>query len=369
MDATAVAIATQISRNTDEPGTGRDTMDPETIDALVEPIHQALQNLVQNRQDEANGRRMRLTNPLRMFGLRSRTSNSGRSQSSNLSAGNIPPRGDAGEQEPGTLREEAARNITVVVVAIRPAVTNIEPPSQSPRASTNARASLMALPPLQEVGDLNSPARNQGHRHQLNRRLRLSHVRHVTQRVVPSNVDWLQNSNFVSSRVLRTLSFNRAAEVSPTSSRYNPLGSQDSPPGPNPPPSTPAEHTVSYLSSDPAQPSRRQSFLSTFQSLHGNGSSAHDELGSEDINPLHTERTHRSNRQRRRSESDAARHRLLGSGSARRNGVVEPDSLGEGEDRSSRNWLIYVIGTNASGDHHAWTLPGIFNDVSSLHCM
>ncbi|KAJ5215196.1 uncharacterized protein N7498_001603 [Penicillium cinerascens] len=66
-----------------------------------------------------------------------------------------------------------------------------------------------------------------------------------------------------------------------------------------------------------------------------------------------------SARQRRRSDSEFARHRALGSGSVRRNGVVEPD---QPPPNGGRSWLIYVVGTNLSENHPALTTPSLFTD-------
>jgi hypothetical protein len=66
--------------------------------------------------------------------------------------------------------------------------------------------------------------------------------------------------------------------------------------------------------------------------------------------------------QRRRSDSEYARHRELGSGAVRRNGVVEPDT----PTPAGRSWLIYVVGTNLSENHPAFATPSLFTDVSSF---
>lgn len=70
-------------------------------------------------------------------------------------------------------------------------------------------------------------------------------------------------------------------------------------------------------------------------------------------------------RQRRRSDSETARHRGLGSGAARRNGVVEPDG---GAPTAGRSWLIYVVGTNLAENHPALATPSLFTDVSCSEC-
>lgn len=127
----------------------------------------------------------------------------------------------------------------------------------------------------------------------------------------------------------------------------------ESPPGPYPPPSTPA------VSSGTNTPSRRPSSSSA---IHPGGLLPQlNEDPSSAIDPMETEPSFASARQRRRSESEAARHRHLGSGAARRNGVVEPDNPGT---PVGRTWLIYVVGTNLSENHPAFATPSLFTDVS-----
>ncbi|CAL5869654.1 uncharacterized protein PFLUO_LOCUS3884 [Penicillium psychrofluorescens] len=133
----------------------------------------------------------------------------------------------------------------------------------------------------------------------------------------------------------------------------------ESPPGPIPPPSTPAEQGLSAVSSGTSTPSRRPSSASAMyadalpilnedQSLQPTVEPADDA-----IPPPST--AHR----RRRSDSEFARHRALGSGAVRRNGMVEPD---QPSPSSGRSWLIYVVGTNLSENHPALTTPSLFTD-------
>lgn len=136
----------------------------------------------------------------------------------------------------------------------------------------------------------------------------------------------------------------------------------ESPPGPHPPPSTPAEHGVSTVSSGASTPSRRPSSASAMSPgilphLHeGYPLQPTVEPAEEPIPPS-------AARQRRRSDSEYARHRALGSGSVRRNGMVEPD---QPPPSGGRSWLIYVVGTNLSENHPALTTPSLFTDVSSF---
>lgn len=132
----------------------------------------------------------------------------------------------------------------------------------------------------------------------------------------------------------------------------------ESPPGPNPPPSTPAD-----IRSGQATPIRRPSSASAApnQTL--------PELDEDhpqqriDTSPSESFSTAR---QRRRSDSEFARRPELGSGAARRNGMVEPDHPPAGAGRS---WLIYVVGTNVSPDHPAFTMPSLFTDNPSYEDM
>lgn len=135
----------------------------------------------------------------------------------------------------------------------------------------------------------------------------------------------------------------------------------ESPPGPHPPPSTPAEHAASTESSGTSTPSRRPSSASAMgpdPTGHHHGHTMQPTVDSTReppaFNPAH---------QRRRSDSEFARHRALGSGSVRRNGMVEPD---QPPPTGGRSWLIYVVGTNLSENHPALTTPSLFTDVSSF---
>ena len=60
-------------------------------------------------------------------------------------------------------------------------------------------------------------------------------------------------------------------------------------------------------------------------------------------------------RNRPRSEGDFLR---FGSGSSRRNGIVEPDNNVPGH----RSWIIYVLGGNYPEDHPILTTPSLFTD-------
>lgn len=133
----------------------------------------------------------------------------------------------------------------------------------------------------------------------------------------------------------------------------------DSPPGPHPPPSTPAD-----IRSGHATPIRRPSSASAgpTQTL----SDLDEDHPQPELDQPPPETSFNTARQRRRSDSEFARRPELGSGAARRNGMVEPDHPPTGAGRS---WLIYVVGTNVSPDHPAFTMPSLFTDNPSYEDM
>ncbi|KAJ5666274.1 uncharacterized protein N7477_008722 [Penicillium maclennaniae] len=139
---------------------------------------------------------------------------------------------------------------------------------------------------------------------------------------------------------------------------FPPSALSESPPGPHPPPSTPAEHGVSAVSSGTSTPGRRPSSASAMSPSvlpH-----LHEETPLQPTaEPTEEPIPPSAARQRRRSDSEYARHRALGSGSVRRNGMVEPD---QPSPSGGRSWLIYVVGTNLSENHPALTTPSLFTD-------
>lgn len=132
----------------------------------------------------------------------------------------------------------------------------------------------------------------------------------------------------------------------------------DSPPGPNPPPSTPAD-----IRSGHATPIRRPSSASA---VHSPGLPDLEESGDIHNAGLPAESEFHAARQRQRSDSEFARRPELSSGNSRRNGVVEPDRP---SGSAGRSWLIYVVGTNVSPDHPAFTMPSLFTDNPSYEDM
>lgn len=176
-------------------------------------------------------------------------------------------------------------------------------------------------------------------------------------------------ANYDSQRHQRMHSMSRQGSLDTTtvSGSAIPLALSESPPGPHPPPSTPADPGLSAYSSGTTTPSRRPSSASASQ---------HPPLPSRDLASQHLreagiltpeDRALHAVQQRRRSDFEFARQRDLGAGAARRNGVVEPDEVEAGDPppQGSRSWLIYVVGTNLSEDHPAFATPSLFTDVST----
>ena len=176
-------------------------------------------------------------------------------------------------------------------------------------------------------------------------------------------------ANYDSQRHQRMQSSSRSAsgDTTPVTTAAIPMILSETPAGPNAPPSTPADPYLSAQPSGTNTPNRRPSSASAAQQSQG---PYHDNLlgnlGESRSSSSAPHDPHHAVRQRRRSDSEFARHRDLGAGAARRNGVVEPDDA----PSQGRTWLIYVVGTNLSEDHPAFATPSLFTDVSfmSHHC-
>jgi len=141
----------------------------------------------------------------------------------------------------------------------------------------------------------------------------------------------------------------------------------DSPTGPLPPPSTPASSGLSAVSSGATTPTFAASPSSptTQPSASPRRGSFIRRPTASSLEPTAEEAQtrHRTPRQRRLSESDFTR---FGSGSSRRNGVVEPDhNPGEG----SRSWIIYVLGGSYPENHPILTTPSLFTDSPTYEDM
>lgn len=265
---------------------------------------------------------------------------------------------------PSTLNEDNSdsadgRTVTLVVVGVR---------SVPPEHITHEDASV-AEPALDTLLNLPvAPSNNilrsgtSGLLRHADGRPRFPHLRRASMGGVntfPANYD--------SQRHQRMLIPGRQGSIDTTSAGASTASAfSESPPGPHPPPSTPADPGLSAYPSGATTPNRRPSSASAVQ---------HPPLPSRDvtINHLHDtgilaagDQITRTVQQRRRSDSEFARHRDLGAGAARRNGIVNLDDVEPGDPPSQvgRSWLIYVVGTNLSEDHPAFATPSLFTDVS-----
>ncbi|KAG8531602.1 uncharacterized protein KY384_003232 [Bacidia gigantensis] len=309
LSATALALAAQMSGNSEQSVTNVQSLRSDGSDGRLNPVYQILNHIIRAHGSESQDMRSDVSpalNSLRIFRFVSRSTassptatppSSERPNSARLMRGSSANGDDSSNERTGG-------NVTIVVVAVHSALSDGDSSDAGSLDNASLREtpldSLINLPTLDETTNL----------------MRTNTV---------AREDALLNPGIATS-----------------------LGFIDSPPGPIPPPSTPAEHTLSRVSSQPTTPNRRPF------------------LARGDINVRGE--TVRFSQQRRRSDSESVRHRNLGAGAARRNGVVEPDTLSAGEETASdgQNWLIYIVGTDLSENHPAWAAPSLFTDVSVL---
>lgn len=348
LQVAAAAIAAQLSGNTTPTLPNIESLGNEGFDASLESLFQSLQQATsaQDNQMESSGNRNASQpgastplNFLRVFRFSNNDSPAGRTASRGTEQMDMEDGGEEGTE---------GRTVTLVVVGVRSVPSNgpLGNPQNGGGIGLDALLGLPHLPPIsgnttQEGGNLGNPA-----------------SRVPTPRFnnggVNSSTDNLNSGNArPSSGILR----NPLEPISPAL----PSVLADSPPGPYPPPSTPAE-VPTTLSSGNSTPSRRPSSASAMSpnllpQVHEEP--LQESTPSESYPPTAGSGV----RQRRRSDSEFARHRHLGSGSSRRHGVVEPD---QPTPSGGRTWVIYVVGTNLSENHPAFATPSLFTDVSSL---
>lgn len=247
------------------------------------------------------------------------------------------------------------RTVTLVVVGVR----SVPSGSTSGLGNTDpdhpSLDSLLHLPIMPST----NPLSNLGLRRRADSGNRFAHRRSASGAAVhpfPSNYDSQRHH-----RTRAPPAFQ--ADVPHPNAASTLTSASGSPSGPNPPPSTPAEPSLTNT------PSRRPSSASALPPFLPHLDQHMGIDGSVDALPDTTTTTStRQARQRRRSDSEFARHRELGSGASRRNGVVEPDQIpgdgeGVGEGDQGRSWLIYVVGTNLSAHHPALATPSLFTEV------
>jgi len=263
-------------------------------------------------------------------------------------------RGDA----PG---DSEGRTVTLVVVGVRSVpAANVRQEERRPIPDSGLD-SLLDLPALVPSANLIRSATG-GMGRSASGRSRFAHRRRPSiggMNTFPANYD--------SQRHQRPLSSSRPTSglVTANIGVATPVVLSEAPPGPHPPPSTPADLGASAQSSQATTPSRRPSSASA---VHQSPTPMRDAALRHAGISTPADQPTRATTQRRRSDSESARHRELGAGAARRNGVVGPDDV-EAEDGTAsgnRSWLIYVVGTNLAEDHPALTAPSLFTDVSIL---
>ncbi len=355
----ATAIAAQLSGTPEQPVPDMQAIGPDDLDGSLQNLFRTLQNASnftgepRNQDGVHDPSRPGASPPLnfmRVFRFVSQGPNGER-----VGGRARPVDRTAIDEAP---EDADGRTVTLVVVGVRSVPSDTS--GQEDTAATEPDLdTILNLPP-------NAPSTNllrhraSGLLRHANGRARFPHRRRASiggLNTFPANYD--------SQRHQRALSSSSGQGPADTASSSTPLVLSDSPPGPHPPPSTPAEPGLSAYSSAATTPSRRPSSASAIQQPPmPTRDVASQRLREAGIFTPEDQATRVQ--QRRRSDSEFARHRDLGAGAARRNGVVEPDEVDTGDTPASgsRSWLIYVVGTNLSEDHPALTTPSLFTDVS-----
>ena len=339
----AAAIAAQLSgssiNSSDGPNLG-----PEAFDGSIQNFVQTLQEAAsaqagQNIDLNATDGELPPVNFMRVFQFPNDENGTPMPAQSN------PP--TTNDNHDGQAGDPLDRSVTLVLVGVRsmPNFNNGRPNENGTLGpSLDTLLSLPFLPPANVLRNGSSGA--------LFRRSD-TRVRPQSRRHSMTNFNFPQQ--YESQRHSRTRT-SGTTRTSVENGLLTPLS--ESPPGPHPPPSTPAD-----IRSGHATPIRRPSSASA---VHTTGLPDLEEIQDIDGTALPAEAAFNTARQRRRSDSEFARRPELSSGNARRNGVVEPDRPSEGVGRS---WLIYVVGTNVSPDHPAFTMPSLFTDNPSYEDM
>lgn len=371
----AVAIAAQLSGNPDQAITnlqavGVDGFD-DSLNNLFRTLHEATDTM--NSTPNANGssdsatslgslpplnflRVFRFVNTNRDTDAHDNNTAPPRPSSANVSDNPLPP-----DEDPANGAE--GRTVTLVVVGVRSVPSDHI--GQDDVATTGPSLEALLNMPLPPAAPSNL-FRGSGSGSLLRRsdgRSRLPRPRRASaggSNPFPGNHTRQRQHRFSSSPSGSGIS-------TPATASSSISGLADLPSGSHPPPSTPAEAGLSPYASGTTTPSRRPSSASA---MHQPPISTRDMAYSPADDPASSSDQYTTNpvHQRRRSDSEFARHRNLGAGASRRNGVVAPDGVEADNNMGSgsRSWLIYVVGTNISENHPALTTPSLFTDVSVL---
>ena len=368
----AATIAAQLSGTPTQPITNMQAVGSEGLDGSLDNFFQTLQHAASvgsNGSGSEGGDNttqpdgsLPPVNFLRVF----RFVNSNE-QSRQTSGTSTPSVARAQQQEMGESQEGSTtdgedasdgRTVTLVVVGVRSVPANGTGGNEDLGGAGPSLDALLSLPIVPTTNILRAGAG--GLLRRADGRSRFSHRRRASMGGVNSFP-----AGYDSQRHQRTYGSSRSqsGEVTPVTGSSLPTVLSESPPGPHPPPSTPADPSMSAYSSGTTTPSRRPSSASAISppgAPNRRESFARRSIGA-GLEPTAEDAAFQSARQRRRSDSEFARHRDLGSGAARRNGVVGPD---DAPAQGGRSWLIYVVGTNLSEDHPAFATPSLFTDVS-----
>ncbi|KAL1861989.1 hypothetical protein Plec18170_000813 [Paecilomyces lecythidis] len=356
----AAAIAAQLSGTAGPVLPNVQSLGNDGLDGSLENFIQSLQNATsaqtnpsgpEGATDQASDGSLPPVNFLRVFRFVN-PENSGNSGNPGPAGETPSERTDRMDMDEPTPEGSDGRTVTLVVVGVRsvPSSNNVGDQQQQPNNTGPGLDTLLGLPLLPPSDLLRSQSGSRNLLRRADARSRFSPHRHLMGGTNPVPV----NSE---SQRQRSDASRRPSDAGPSGSLSSSLPTvlSESPPGPHPPPSTPAG--LSAVSSGTSTPSRRPSSasaMSPYVTSQNQGSPA-----TQPTSESTEENTFNSARQRRRSDSEFARHRDLGAGAARRNGVVEPDNA---TPSGGRSWLIYVVGTNLSENHPAFATPSLFTD-------
>ena len=388
LNLAAFAMAARLARSSAQTGGNVQEIGPDDLDGNLHNLFRALQNTMLRAAAEPTAtenahsaaRPSGLLNPLsylRVFRfVRDATGTASQTESPMPDRRNAS--GQANDQQANAERgsdDSEGRTVMLVMIGIRSVPSGNVVHEASPLAEPGLD-SLLETPPFASATDSLSGGSGDSSR-PANGRPRFPHRQRASSGGIvpfPADYDSQRHQRILNNRSTSGLP---SADGTPISGSGTPLGSPSlpisiSPQGPRPPPSTPAEPVSSPYSSQATTPSRRPSSASVVQqpqlSNHDAAmsqlrDSAHPITGDQDQATLRVQ-------QRRRSDSEFARHRDLGAGAARRNGVVAPDDADTPAPAASgnRSWLIYIVGTNLAEDHPALTAPSLFTDVSCSQC-
>ena len=369
----ASTIAAQLSGSPDQAVPSMQAAGSDDLNGSLQNLFRAVQHattLVEedhargNAHDNTPASSTQPLNFLRVFRFVSRSTNS--TPPTETSIVEVPRLNELGGPQPSAISsndEYDGRTVTLVVVGVRavpPDNMHVERSRQEDMsASSPAVDSVHELPPLAQNMNIVRTHTGGFLRH-TSLRSRLPHRRRASIGGLGSFP-----AQYDSQRHHRTLSSSNLSSgiATPNPGTSTPPFLTDSPPGPRPPPSTPADHALSAVSSQATTPSRRMSTASALQYPPVFDRDMTTQIPRPEDGIVAEDRPHRFVQQRRRSDSESARHRNFGAGASRRNGVVEPDDVETDNVPATRSWLIYVVGTNLSEDHPALTTPSLFTDV------